>query len=80
MQQRFGSQTTKLARELRPSYDRARNREMKRTRYLRLHDYAGWHCDSCARLILSVSDGWVEWLASEDESHVRPFCIHWGER
>jgi hypothetical protein len=28
----------------------------------------GWHCDSCARLITNVSDGWVEWLASEDDS------------
>lgn len=39
---------------------------MKRTTYLRLRDYAGWHCDSCAQLITSVNQGWVEWLASED--------------
>ena len=28
----------------------------------------GWQCASCARLIRSVRDGWVEWLASEDEN------------
>ena len=68
MPQRLGSQTTQVAREFRRSYGRARNHEMKRTTYLRLHDYAGWHCDSCGRLITSVSDGWVEWLASEDDT------------
>lgn len=41
---------------------------MKQTTYLRLRNYAGWLCDSCARLITSVSDGWVEWLASEDDT------------
>jgi len=41
---------------------------MKGTTHLSLRDYAGWHCDSCARLITSVGDGWVEWLASEDET------------
>ncbi len=41
---------------------------MKRATYLRLRKSAGWHCDSCAGLITSVSDGWVEWLAAEDES------------
>lgn len=41
---------------------------MKRMADLRLHNYTGWHCDSCARLITSVSDGWVEWLASEDDT------------
>jgi hypothetical protein len=41
---------------------------MKRMTYLKLRNYAGWHCDSCARLITSVSDGWVEWLASEDDN------------
>jgi hypothetical protein len=43
---------------------------MKRTTYLRLRNYAGWHCDSCARLITSVNDGWVEWLASENVTGV----------
>ena len=43
---------------------------MKRMSHLRLRDYAGWHCDSCARLITSVCDGWVEWLASEDDTGV----------
>lgn len=41
---------------------------MKRISQLRLHDYAGWHCDSCSRLITSVNNGWVEWLASEGET------------
>ncbi len=41
---------------------------MKRATYLRLRNYAGWHCDACARLITSVNDGWVEWLASEDDN------------
>lgn len=41
---------------------------MNRTTHLRLGRYAGWHCDFCARLITSVSDGWVEWLASEDDT------------
>lgn len=41
---------------------------MKRTTHLRLRNCLGWYCDSCARLISSVDDGWVEWLASEDEN------------
>jgi hypothetical protein len=41
---------------------------MMRTTDLRLRNYAGWHCDSCARLITNVSDGWVEWLASENDT------------
>ncbi len=35
-------------------------------RHFALHNFMGWHCASCARLITSVSDGWVEWLSSED--------------
>jgi hypothetical protein len=27
----------------------------------------GWKCSSCGDLITSIGDGWVEWLASEDE-------------
>jgi hypothetical protein len=27
----------------------------------------GWRCSSCGDLITSIEDGWVEWLASEDE-------------
>jgi hypothetical protein len=27
----------------------------------------GWKCSSCGDLITSIEDGWVEWLASEDE-------------
>ncbi len=36
--------------------------------HLMLRDYMGWRCDFCARLITSVADGWVEWLASEDDN------------
>jgi hypothetical protein len=32
------------------------------TRYFR-----GWRCDCCGRLITNIADGWVEWLAFEDE-------------
>lgn len=48
--------------------NKARNWEMKRTTCLRLRNYAGWLCDSCTQLITSVNDGWVEWLASEDDT------------
>ena len=41
---------------------------MKRRKYRRLRDCAGWHCAACAQLITKVSDGWVEWLASEDDA------------
>lgn len=41
---------------------------MKRATYLGLRNYAGWHCDSCAGLVTSASDGRVEWLASEDNA------------
>ncbi len=27
----------------------------------------GWRCGCCGDLITSIEDGWVEWLASEDE-------------
>lgn len=29
-------------------------------------DFVGWRCGSCDRLITSIDDGWVEWLALED--------------
>ena len=48
--------------------NRMRRPEMKRTTHITLRNYAGWRCDSCARIITSVSDGWVEWLASEDDT------------
>ena len=35
---------------------------------LRLHNSMGWCCANCGQLITSVSDGWVEWLASEDDA------------
>ena len=28
----------------------------------------GWKCSSCGELITSIKDGWVEWLAGEDQS------------
>jgi hypothetical protein len=34
---------------------------------LRLRNSMGWCCATCSRLITSVSDGWVEWLDSEDD-------------
>lgn len=33
----------------------------------RLCNSMGWLCACCAQLITSVSEGWVEWLASEDD-------------
>jgi len=50
------------------SNDRARVCEMKRTTQLRLRNSIGWRCSACARLITSVSDGWVEWLASDEDN------------
>jgi hypothetical protein len=41
---------------------------MKRMTHFGFGNYAGWHCDSCARLITSVDAGWVEWLAAEDDN------------
>jgi hypothetical protein len=41
---------------------------MKKATSLKLCKYVGWRCDACARLVTSVSDGWVEWLASEGEA------------
>jgi hypothetical protein len=32
------------------------------------HPSVGWVCNSCGELIARVEDGWVEWLACEDES------------
>ena len=37
------------------------------TRHSTLRDFMGWQCASCDRLITSIEDGWVEWLASEDD-------------
>jgi hypothetical protein len=27
----------------------------------------GWRCSSCGELITKIEDGWVEWLASDDD-------------
>lgn len=41
---------------------------MSRATQSKLPNYMGWHCATCDGLITSVCDGWVEWLASEDET------------
>ena len=46
----------------------ARVCEMEPTTHLNVRNYGGWRCASCDRLITSVHDGWVEWLASEDDN------------
>lgn len=46
----------------------ARVCEMEPTTHLSMHAYMGWRCASCDHLITSVDDGWVEWLASEDDN------------
>ena len=46
----------------------ARVCEMGPTTHLSMRNYMGWRCASCERLITSVRDGWVEWLASEDDN------------
>ena len=40
---------------------------MEQVMHLRLRNSMGWRCATCGQLILSVSNGWVEWLASEDD-------------
>ena len=40
---------------------------MEQAMHLRLRNSMGWRCATCGQLIISVSDGWVEWLASEDD-------------
>ena len=40
---------------------------MKQAMHLKLRNSMGWRCATCGQLITSVSDGWVEWLASEDD-------------
>jgi hypothetical protein len=42
-------------------------REMNRAQRTNLRDFMGWRCGSCNQLITGVDDGWVEWLASEDD-------------
>jgi len=29
--------------------------------------WKGWCCDRCGRLITAIQEGWVEWLASEND-------------
>jgi hypothetical protein len=48
-------------------HEPVRSREMKRATDYKLRNSLGWHCACCPQLITSVSEGWVEWLASEDE-------------
>jgi len=42
-------------------------REMNRDQRTNLRDFMGWRCGSCNQLITRVDNGWVEWLASEDD-------------
>ena len=68
MLREFSSQETKSTRKSPHRTKSARRCEMKPITHFSLRNYAGWHCDCCARLITNISDGWVEWLASEDDS------------
>jgi hypothetical protein len=34
---------------------------------LKLGGFKGWRCDRCGRLITAIQEGWVEWLASEND-------------
>ena len=34
---------------------------------LRLGGFKGWRCDRCGWLITAIEEGWVEWLASEND-------------
>jgi hypothetical protein len=40
---------------------------MNRGQCTNVADFMGWRCGSCNQLITRVDDGWVEWLASEDD-------------
>ena len=40
---------------------------MKQAKDLSVRNSMGWCCATCGQLITSVSEGWVEWLASEDD-------------
>jgi len=42
-------------------------REMNKDQRTNLRDFMGWRCGSCNQLITRVDNGWVEWLASEDD-------------
>lgn len=41
---------------------------MEKESMFQLHDFMGWHCACCDGFITSVENGWVEWLASEDDN------------
>lgn len=45
----------------------ARAYELRKINGMRLRDFMGWHCACCDRLITSIEEGWVEWLAAEDD-------------
>jgi hypothetical protein len=40
---------------------------MKREDHRTLRKLLGWNCATCGELITRIEDGWVEWLAGEDE-------------
>jgi hypothetical protein len=40
---------------------------MNRSIHMSRNPLRGWRCASCGELITRIEDGWVEWLASEDD-------------
>jgi hypothetical protein len=40
---------------------------MLRNDVLKLGGFKGWRCDRCGWLITAIHEGWVEWLASEND-------------
>jgi hypothetical protein len=40
---------------------------MNRSIHISRNPLMGWRCASCGELIIRIEDGWVEWLASEDD-------------
>jgi hypothetical protein len=63
----YGTVNAAICERFIPGYKYVPARSCNMTRF-NLHNFRGWHCASCPELITSVSDGWVEWLASEDDS------------
>jgi hypothetical protein len=40
---------------------------------LKLGGFKGWRCDRCGWLITAIQEGWVEWLASENDDEQEVF-------
>lgn len=49
---------------------------------LKLGGFKGWRCDRCGWLITAIQEGWVEWLASENDDKEEVFSglqlVHQG--